>query len=123
STADLPSSTGVFSTVRGLNAPSDTDRTLGFDILEDTQSAPTVSQGILNGDFSVLDQTNSAFGWHLIDGAAVQNGTAVLREGTHLFSDLSQSFVVPQNATTLQFTIRSAAFVSNSASAPDAFEV
>jgi DNA/RNA endonuclease G (NUC1) len=79
------------------------------------QSAPT---GIVNGTFA------TAGGWTVRGAAAVGGGQAVLSEDRRVLTGLSQIFIVPAGAKTLQFTIAAAAFRANgSLSPPDAFEV
>src|SRR5262249_49019704 len=50
------------------------------------------------------------------------NGVATLNEDPHVLTGLSQTFVVPDGVTSLQFTVSRADFQPNGPTAPDAFE-
>jgi VCBS repeat-containing protein len=79
--------------------------------------------GLLNGDFSIGDSANTAFAWDVRGDTAVVSGATVLQENDCVFSGLTQTFIIPEGAQTLCFTIVSAIFGDNGADPPDAFEV
>ena len=78
------------------------------------QSAPLV--GILNGSF---DQSNA---WDSRGDARILNRQAVLREDSRLLSNFTQTFVIPDGATALQFTIVDADLDASTLAPGDAFE-
>nr|MBI3614343.1 putative Ig domain-containing protein [Nitrospirota bacterium] len=82
--------------------------------------------GLVNGEFTTSTVTDPAFGWSARGAAAVETGAAVLREGDRVLSRFAQTFVVPEQAQSLQFTIETAFSDQPSAVSsfpPDAFEV
>ena len=79
--------------------------------------------GVANGGFNIADAANAQFGWTLNGAASVEAGAAVLREQGTVMSGLSQTFLVPQGAQTLNFTIRNLKLQPNASGPGDAFEV
>lgn len=78
------------------------------------QSAPLV--GILNGSF---DQSDA---WHTRGDARILTNQAVLRENSRQLSNFTQTFVIPDGATALQFTIVDADLDASTLAPGDAFE-
>jgi len=76
---------------------------------------------IINGNFAITDPTNPQFGWTERGSVAVANNRGVLSENPNVFSELSQTFAVPADATALRFTVYSQ-FSPNGIGPPDAFE-
>ncbi|MBD2200773.1 MULTISPECIES: Calx-beta domain-containing protein [Calothrix] len=83
----------------------------------------SLTGGILNSSFNINNPSNSQFGWNLRGNISIVDEAAKIDEGDYLNSGLSQSFVIPQGAKTLQFKILSANLGSTSLNPPDAFEV
>jgi len=81
------------------------------------------SSGLRNGDFSVSSPGDPAFGWWIIGDVTVSANAASLGDSNLLFSDLNQTFLVPQGGTALRFTIKSIALKAGTSIPPDAFEV
>ena len=78
---------------------------------------------LTNGGFGILDPDNDAFAWNVRGSAAVEAGAAVLREDPAVNTGLSQTFVVPDDARALRFTIVSQTLGATADSPVDAFEV
>jgi uncharacterized protein YbdZ (MbtH family) len=100
--------------------------TLGFVLLDEAVAgdvAAGLTAGVVNGDFAVSDPAAGGFGWNAIGGAAISDGEGVLQKGDRLFSDLSQTFVLPATAKMLRFTITEIALEGNLLNPPDAFEM
>ncbi len=77
---------------------------------------------LTNGDFAVSNPSAGELGWTASGNALVDGGQGVLREDERFLSGLSQSFVLPEGAGTLRFTIVDAAFENDPECPPDAFE-
>jgi Bacterial cadherin-like domain len=75
--------------------------------------------GITNGDFTTPTTWNTEGATNII------NGTATLTEQSQKLSELTQAFIIPQGAKTLQFTIKDNHLVpgDTTKTANDAFEV
>jgi Bacterial Ig domain len=75
--------------------------------------------GITNGDFTTPTTWNTAGATNII------NGTATLTEQSQKLSELTQAFIIPTGAKTLQFTIKDNHLVTGDTTktANDAFEV
>jgi DNA/RNA endonuclease G (NUC1) len=75
--------------------------------------------GITDGDFTTPTTWNTAGATNII------NGTATLTEQSQKLSELTQAFIIPTGAKTLQFTIKDNHLVTGDTtkSANDAFEV
>jgi DNA/RNA endonuclease G (NUC1)/PKD repeat protein len=87
-----------------------------------TISAPLTAGaliGINNGDFTTPTTWNTAGATNII------NGTATLTEQSQKLSELTQAFIIPQGAKTLQFTIKDNHLIpgDTTKTANDAFEV
>ncbi len=80
--------------------------------------------GFVNGDFQIVDNTRDDFGWDIRGNAEVSGGAGILRSSGGLFSQLSQTFVVPENISSLRVTIISShiSFLTNG-QLSDTFEV
>lgn len=76
-----------------------------------------------NGSFSVADRTSPKFGWTPRGDFGVVNGQGRFGEANVLLAGLSQTFVVPQGARALRFTIHNATLQTSPLTPPDAFEV
>ncbi|MDB5349719.1 MAG: repeat protein, partial [Planctomycetota bacterium] len=80
--------------------------------------------GLLNGDFSVGDPLNPNYGWTVYGAGSIAGGMAMLGENSSELTEFSQTFVIPQGTTTLQFTLPQFNLKSNGPnSPPDAFEI
>jgi VCBS repeat-containing protein len=77
----------------------------------------------VNGVFSVVSPGAAEFGWTVRGAVAVTDGAAVLAEHGRVNTGLSQSFVVPDEALRLRFSILGTTFVETDDAPPDAFEV
>jgi large repetitive protein len=75
--------------------------------------------GITNGDFTTPTTWNTAGATNII------NGTATLTEQSQKLSELTQAFIIPTGAKTLQFTIKDNHLIpgDTTLTANDAFEV
>jgi DNA/RNA endonuclease G (NUC1) len=85
-------------------------------------TAPLTAGALLainNGDFSTTADWNTAGATNII------NGTATLTEQSQKLSELTQAFIIPTGAKTLQFTIKDNHLIpgDTSKTANDAFEV
>ncbi len=78
---------------------------------------------IVNGDFSIAEQTDANFGWELNGGSKIENGQAVLTEDSPFLSNFTQTFTVPEEAKTLQFKLVETELGTSELVPPDAFEV
>ncbi len=78
---------------------------------------------IVNGGFDVSDPSSSQFGWQTVGSATVASGVGVLEENAVFNSRFSQTFTIPVNAESLQFTFRIEGFETGTNSPPDAFEM
>jgi len=97
----------------GLGAPSfDTAAgQLGF-----VELAGAVQQGltnppvsVVNGDFSSVTGTGAPSGWNVFGSVFDVGGTSILSSvAGRLYTDLSQTFIMPGAASQLQFTLTSA---------------
>ena len=71
-------------------------------------TAPLTSSGlmaqILNGDFAISNNNNPDYGWNNRGAATVNNDRAILTEDSSYLSNFTQSFIVPENSQTLQFS-------------------
>jgi Bacterial Ig domain len=87
-----------------------------------TITAPLTAGALLainNGDFSTTADWNTAGATNII------NGTATLTEQSQKLSELTQAFIIPTGARTLQFTIKDNHLIpgDTTKTANDAFEV
>jgi hypothetical protein len=75
--------------------------------------------GITNGDFTTPTT------WNTLGATNIINGTATLTEQSQKLSELTQAFIIPTGAKTLQFTIKDSHLVTGDTTktANDAFEV
>jgi hypothetical protein len=75
--------------------------------------------GITNGDFTTPTT------WNTLGATNIINGTATLTEQSQKLSELTQAFIIPTGAKTLQFTIKDNHLIpgDTTKSANDAFEV
>jgi DNA-binding beta-propeller fold protein YncE len=81
------------------------------------------SSGLRNGDFSVSDPNDPAFGWAVRGTGSIANGAALLGEDGRVFTGFSQTFIVPEGARTLRFTLQHTHLGNNDPfDPPDAFE-
>jgi hypothetical protein len=79
---------------------------------------------ITNGNFDQTDTTKPEFGWSTRGAATILNKEAVLTEDSPFNSNFSQSFIIPEGAKYLQFTLKNTTLGTNTPTAPgDAFEV
>ncbi|MAE63850.1 MAG: hypothetical protein CMJ18_06215, partial [Phycisphaeraceae bacterium] len=82
-----------------------------------------VATGITNGGFDVSDPADALFAWQTVGDATVSGGRATLGESSTFNASLSQTFLVPDGAATLRFTIVSGSLGSTPLFPVDAFEV
>nr|WP_322714928.1 Calx-beta domain-containing protein [Nostoc sp. ChiSLP03a]MDZ8216167.1 Calx-beta domain-containing protein [Nostoc sp. ChiSLP03a] len=79
---------------------------------------------ITNGNFNETDTTKPEYGWTTRGAATILNSEAVLTEDSPLLSNFSQSFIIPEGAKYLQFTLKNTTLGANTPTTPgDAFEV
>ncbi|WP_460202278.1 DNA/RNA non-specific endonuclease [Scytonema sp. NUACC21] len=79
---------------------------------------------ITNGDFNIDDPNHKDFGWSKRGAATILNKEAVLSENSPFNSNFSQSFIIPEGAKYLQFTLKNTNLGQDTPLAPgDAFEV
>ena len=112
----------------GLGAPSfDTAAgQLGF-----VELAGAVQQGltnppvsVVNGDFSSVTGTGAPSGWNVFGSVFDVGGTSILSSvAGRLYTDLSQTFIMPGAASQLQFTLTSAQLQQPAGHPGDAFEM
>ncbi|MEM8779064.1 MAG: hypothetical protein AAGF26_09365 [Cyanobacteria bacterium P01_G01_bin.49] len=75
---------------------------------------------IANGDFNISNPYHPNFGWTTRGATTILNGQAVLSEDSPFFSNLiTQTFIVPEGAKTLQFTLVDAQLGSTNLSHPN----
>jgi PKD repeat protein len=90
-------------------------------------SAALLASGITNGDFSINNTQDPNFTWQTSGATTIGNGIATLSDTSKQLANLTQKFLIPANATKLQFTIKDAQLgirPPNSSPAPnDSFEV
>ncbi len=82
--------------------------------------------GIVNGDFSIADNTSNNIGWQNRGDSIIANGQAVLTEDSPFLSNFSQTFTIPEDANNLQFTLVDVDLANPSSTfttPPDSFEV
>lgn len=79
---------------------------------------------ISNGNFSESDTTKPEYGWSTRGAATILNKEAVLTEDSPFNSNFTQSFIIPEGAKYLQFTLKNTTLGANTPTSPgDAFEV
>ena len=76
-----------------------------------------------NGSFAVTDPGDPGFAWTLRGGGVLVNGHAELNEGAPHAARITQTFVIPDDATLLRFTLTRVELAANPLNPPDAFEV
>ena len=109
--------------------PSELDITLAASpsISARAYSAPLLGVGIANGDFSINSNQAANYGWQTNGATTISNGIATLSDTSKQLANLTQKFLIPANATKLQFTIKNSQLRSgqpNAAPTPDdSFEV
>ncbi|WP_219892241.1 PKD domain-containing protein [Chamaesiphon polymorphus] len=109
--------------------PSELDITLAAAPSIDARaySAPLLGVGINNGDFSIDSNQAANYGWQTNGATTISNGIATLADTSKQLASLTQKFLIPANATKLQFTIKNSQLRSalpNTAPTPnDSFEV
>src|SRR5206468_12695881 len=82
----------------------------------------TRGPGLINGDFAANNPASLQTGWQIRGSAEITNGQAVLGEHNRLSGRIYQSFIIPENAVALRFTLVRATFGSDPSNPPDAFE-
>ncbi|MEM1067288.1 MAG: putative Ig domain-containing protein [Planctomycetota bacterium] len=99
----------------------------GFVSLSDGVSATVdagPSVGLTNEDFQVGEPSDEDYGWRTVGDVEISDGVATIRETVGLIGDLSQTFVVPQGTTSIQFTLGGINLdVANGPFPSEAFEV
>ncbi|AFZ38163.1 outer membrane adhesin like protein (plasmid) [Stanieria cyanosphaera PCC 7437] len=80
-------------------------------------------RAIANGDFSITDTTSDTFAWNTRGDSNIEQGQAVLTEDSPFLSNFTQTFTIPEDAKTLQFTLVDTELGASELAPPDAFEV
>jgi len=90
---------------------------------ESLENDPPTS--VRNGTFDEGQPGSNEFAWKQIGAVAYADGVATLSEGNLLFTDLSQTFILPEGSKDLSFTVSGLNLNSNAGGMlpPDAFEV
>jgi PKD repeat protein len=123
SVANTPSNTTRFSG-QIQNVPDHLGSARTLNATQQHASPESVALGMLNGNFAVSGSHNPQFGWQVRGSTTVVDGVAVLNEDDRVCTGFSQTFVVPDGARVLRFTMRDASFGANgSKQPPDVFEV
>jgi DNA/RNA endonuclease G (NUC1) len=79
---------------------------------------------ITNGNFTETNTTKPEYGWSTRGAATILNKEAVLTEDSPFNSNFSQSFIIPEGAKYLQFTLKNTTLGASTPTSPgDAFEV
>ncbi|MBN2293355.1 MAG: hypothetical protein JXM70_13080 [Pirellulales bacterium] len=112
-TSDTPEENPVVST--------QPESTGGVPVLSGSPSSPSLD--VTNGTFDVADPLDAGFGWTTSGSAYVDAGRAVLDEASDFFTSFSQSFIIPDDIETLQFSIYDLSLGATTAHPLDAFEV
>ncbi|HNL90093.1 MAG TPA: Ig-like domain-containing protein, partial [Nitrospira sp.] len=86
-------------------------------------SGPMSAKSLTNGDFSLSDLAADGFGWILGGTSIVEGGVLILREESALNTRASQTFVIPDGAQSLRFTLHSATLGATTGAPEDALEV
>ncbi|PSF28557.1 hypothetical protein C7H19_24555, partial [Aphanothece hegewaldii CCALA 016] len=84
-------------------------------------TAPLVA--ILNSDFDITSPNDPNFGWNQRGAAIILNSKAILTENSPFLSNFTQTFIIPESAKTLQFTLTATELGHSHLAPPDAFEV
>ncbi len=79
--------------------------------------------GLHNGGFDQADGNAPGFVWSTAGNAKVLNGQAALGASGEFFGKFEQTFIVPENAKALRFTITGLNLASSRSSLADALEV
>jgi len=80
--------------------------------------------GVLNGDFSAVNGSGAPTSWNTLGNVVTVGGNAVLNSvAGRLYTDLSQTFLVPGSASRLEFTLTSALLQHPAGRPGDAFEM
>ncbi|PSF26152.1 hypothetical protein C7H19_25150 [Aphanothece hegewaldii CCALA 016] len=85
--------------------------------------ASSNSPALLNGDFDITNPNDPNYGWNQRGAATILNSKAILTEDSPLLSNFSQTFIIPEGAKTLQFTLTATELGHSHLAPPDAFEV
>ncbi|EAZ91245.1 VCBS [Crocosphaera chwakensis CCY0110] len=91
--------------------------------LEALLTSTPLLAAIANGNFNISDPYHPNFGWKTRGATTILNGQALLTEGSPFLSNLSQTFIIPEGAKTLQFTLVDAQLGTTQSFPSDAFEV
>jgi hypothetical protein len=95
-----------------------------FATTADTFSIESAPPGPLtNGDFSIAAPDASGFAWTTTGDADVIAGQGVLTEDDRFLSGFTQTFLLPEGARALRFTLVDVDFAANASGPVDAFEV
>jgi large repetitive protein len=106
--------------------PSTLDATLAASpIVSAAYTAPLLGVGITNGDFSIANNQDANYSWQTNGATTISNGVATLSDTSKQLANLTQKFLIPTNANTLQFTIKNSQLRSGQTNATpnDSFEV
>ncbi|MFH1842062.1 MAG: Ig-like domain-containing protein, partial [bacterium] len=113
---------GALITANDFVFTTDTDTSNTGSLAALPQQSNEVHAALINGDFSVKNPNADGFGWEVTGDVTVGNSPTVLREDPRFLTGLSQSFILPEGAQALRFTILDASFEPNEDGPPDAFE-
>ncbi len=106
--------------------PSALDVTLAASpIVSAAYTAPLLGVGITNGDFSIASNRDANYTWQTNGATNISNGVATLSDTSKQLANLTQKFLIPTNANTLQFTIKNSQLRSGQTNSipNDSFEV
>jgi PKD repeat protein len=106
--------------------PSALDVTLAASpIVSAAYTAPLLGVGITNGDFTIASNQDANYAWQTNGATNISNGVATLSDTSKQLANLTQKFLIPTNANTLQFTIKNSQLRSGQTNATpnDSFEV
>ncbi len=117
--AGMPSGAGPVPGVQPAGAAP-----AAFATTADTFSIESAPPGPLtNGDFSIAAPDASGFAWTTTGDADVIAGQGVLTEDDRFLSGFTQTFLLPEGARALRFTLVDVDFAANASGPVDAFEV
>jgi hypothetical protein len=102
--------------------PSELDVTLSASSngTQTAYQAALLASGITNGDFSINNPQDPNYTWQTNGATTIGNGIATLSDTSKQLANLTQKFLIPANATKLQFTIKDAQLGVRPANSPPA---
>lgn len=91
--------------------------------INNSSLASNNSPALLNGDFDIANPNDPNYGWNRRGAATTLNSKAILTEESSFNSNFTQTFIIPEGAKTLQFTLTATELGHSELAPPDAFEV